>query len=65
MKSGILKFFHEKKGYGFITQADSTEIFFHVTGVECDPKQLVEGAIVNYTIGKNKKGIIAEQVTVQ
>ena len=28
---GIIKFFKEEKGYGFITMEDDTDIFFHIS----------------------------------
>ena len=31
---GKVKFFNEKKGYGFIEEIDGNDLFFHVTSVE-------------------------------
>ena len=30
---GMVKFFHKDKAYGFITQEDGNDIFFHISGV--------------------------------
>lgn len=30
---GVVKFFHKDKAYGFITQDDGNDVFFHISGV--------------------------------
>jgi len=34
MKEGTVKWYSEKKGYGFITTDDDTELFMHSSGIK-------------------------------
>ncbi|MDF9824515.1 CspA family cold shock protein [Breznakia sp. PF5-3] len=34
METGKVRFFNEKKGYGFITAKENEELFFHISGVK-------------------------------
>ena len=36
MNSGIVKWFDEKKGYGFIAYDENQEVFVHFTAIEED-----------------------------
>ena len=33
MANGTVKWFNEKKGYGFIEQEDGTDVFVHFSGI--------------------------------
>jgi CspA family cold shock protein len=61
MQKGVVKFFNEAKGFGFII-ADETneEIFVHVSGLVDDIR---EGDIVTFDTARGRKGINAVQVT--
>jgi len=50
MKTGTVKWFNTKKGYGFITPDDSKkDVFVHITKVnEAGLKKLFEGQKVSY-----------------
>ena len=63
MKLGKIKFYHEKKAYGFIEQAGEEEdIFFHISGVT--PGLIpVKDMSVTYDIGQGKKGPQAVEVS--
>lgn len=63
---GTVKFFNNKKGFGFITGEDGKDIFIHHTGIKSDEdfKKLNDGDKVTFDIGKNDKGDIAENVVV-
>jgi CspA family cold shock protein len=51
---GNVKFYNDKKGFGFITDADSQdEYFFHVSGTK---ETLKKDDAVNYNIADGKKG---------
>ena len=59
MQEGIVKFFNESKGFGFISNTNGEDVFVHVTGLV---DQVNEGDEVTYSLEKGKKGIIAVNV---
>ena len=57
MATGTVKWFNEKKGYGFLSQEDGTDVFVHHTGIEGDGfKTLYEGDRVEFQIEQSEKG---------
>lgn len=64
MPTGTVKWFNEKKGYGFIRQDEGEDIFVHHSAINMDGfKMLLEGERVSFQIGKGKKGTAAVEVT--
>ncbi len=62
MSQGIVKFFNESKGFGFITESGSnTEHFVHVSGLI---DQINEGDSVEFELTEGKKGLNAVNVKV-
>jgi len=62
MSQGIVKFFNESKGFGFITESSSnTEHFVHVSGLI---DQINEGNSVEFELTEGKKGLNAVNVKV-
>lgn len=59
MKSGVVKFFNETKGFGFIKEDGGQEIFVHVTGLQEDIR---ENDQVVFDIQEGKKGLNAVNV---
>jgi cold shock protein len=60
MKNGIVKFFNETKGFGFIKANDSNEEFFvHVSGLKEEIRQNDE---VLFEVQEGKKGLNAVNV---
>lgn len=59
---GRVKWFSEKKGYGFIIGDDGTDRFFHVKGV-LDSKVPARGEQVTFRPTEGSKGPRAEDVT--
>ena len=58
---GIVKFFNETKGFGFITPSNSnTDIFVHVSGLV---DEIRENDQVTYDEQAGKKGMNAVNVT--
>ena len=64
MSQGTVKWFNEKKGFGFISAEDGNDYFVHHSGIVGDGyKSLQEGAKVQFQIEQNEKGPRAIQVS--
>jgi len=60
MQEGVVKFFNETKGFGFITPIGGGEdVFVHVSGLI---DQIREKDDVSFEIAKGKKGLNAVNV---
>lgn len=65
MARGRVKWFSEKKGYGFITQEDGNDVFVHYSAISTEGfKTLQEGDEVEFEISQGEKGLQATNVTV-
>jgi CspA family cold shock protein len=65
MASGTVKWFNERKGYGFIEQEDGPDVFVHFSGISAEGfKSLNEGDRVEFEIEQGSKGPAAVNVTV-
>jgi len=65
MANGSVKWFDDRKGYGFIEQEDGPDVFVHHSGISGDGfKSLKEGDKVSFDIEEGKKGPAAVNVTV-
>ena len=63
MSKGIIKWFNNEKGYGFITGTVDEDIFVHYTAIKQDGyKTLSEGQIVEFNLIKTDKGLQATNV---
>lgn len=61
---GTVKWFDEKKGYGFIEQEDGPDVFVHFSGINGDGfKTLNEGARVSFEVEEGQRGPAAANVT--
>ena len=64
MANGIVKWFDDRKGYGFIEQEDGPDVFVHHSGITGDGfKSLREGDRVTFDIEQGQKGPAAVNVT--
>ena len=66
-ETGTVKWFDNKKGFGFITPANGEkDLFVHMSGIQMDGfKTLRENQTVNYEVGDSEKGPVATNVTPQ
>ena len=65
MANGIVKWFNESKGFGFIEQENGKDVFVHHTGINATGfKTLNEGDRVSFDIEEGQKGPAATNVTV-
>jgi cold shock protein len=65
MANGIVKWFNDKKGLGFIEQEDGPDVFVHHSAINATGfKSLKEGDRVSFDIEKGPKGPSAANVTV-
>lgn len=63
--TGLVKWFNESKGFGFITPEDgSKDVFVHFSAIQDNGfKTLAEGQKVEFTIENGQKGPSAGNVT--
>jgi len=66
MTTGVVKWFNEKKGYGFIKCEDyDSDIFVHYSAINQEGfKTLLQGQFVRFDIDHNPKGARASNVSV-
>jgi len=65
VSNGIVKWFNDVKGYGFIKRDVGTDIFVHHSNIIMDGyRKLSEGQHVEFTIEQSSKGLVATNVVV-
>ena len=61
---GRVKWFNERRGYGFIEQSNGDDLFVHYSAIEGSGfKTLEEGQEVEFDIIEGPKGLQASNVT--
>jgi CspA family cold shock protein len=64
MTTGIVKWFDNHKGYGFIEQEDGPDVFVHHSGINATGfKSLNDGDSVTFNVEQGQKGPAAVNVT--
>lgn len=64
--TGQVKWFNEKKGFGFIISPEGDDIFVHYKDIQGSGfKTLHENDTVSYVVEKGPKGLKAQEVLVE
>lgn len=67
VETGVVKWFNDTKGFGFIQRSNNQDVFVHYTSIasnSSDRKTLAEGQRVEFKVTNGKKGLQAEEVRV-
>ena len=63
LAEGRVKWFNEKKGYGFIEQEDGQDLFVHYSSINSAGfKTLMEGERVSFDVEESDRGPVAKNV---
>lgn len=63
MANGTVKWFNDKKGYGFINEDEGRDIFVHFSAIDMEGfKTLSEGEMVVFEIEESDRGPEAKNV---
>jgi CspA family cold shock protein len=61
--SGVVKWFNDAKGYGFIKRENGEDVFVHYSSIlGVGFRSLSEGQQVEFEIGESEKGLQAQNV---
>ena len=65
MEQGIVKWFNDAKGFGFLSRANGEDVFVHHTAIKSEGfRSRQEGQAVQFDVVKGPKGFQAENVRV-
>jgi CspA family cold shock protein len=63
MAQGLVKWFNDAKGFGFITQEDGQDVFVHYSAIQASGfRSLAEGDRVEFEVTRGPKGLQASNV---
>lgn len=62
--TGVVKWFNDSKGFGFIEQEQGADVFVHFRAINGDGhRSLKDGQSVSFNVVDGDKGLQAENVT--
>jgi len=65
-ETGIVKWFNDAKGFGFISRESGEDVFVHFRAIQGQGfKSLKEGQKVTFTVIEGQKGLQADAVEAQ
>jgi len=65
-ETGIVKWFNDAKGFGFISRESGEDVFVHFRAIQGQGfKSLKEGQKVTFTVIQGQKGLQADAVEAQ
>lgn len=63
--NGVVKWFNDEKGYGFISREGGPDVFVHFRAINGSGRRsLAEGQKVTFEVTQGQKGPQAENVTI-
>lgn len=63
-EQGVVKWFNDSKGFGFIQRASGEDVFVHFRSIQGDGyRSLKEGQTVEFVVTEGDKGLQAEEVS--
>jgi len=67
MSNGLVKWFNDAKGFGFITTDEGNDVFVHFSAIQGGDgfRSLAEGDAVSFDVEKGTKGLQAVNVVKQ
>jgi len=64
-ETGTVKWFSDRKGYGFIAREEGEDVFVHFSEIQQDGfRKLEKGQKVEFTLAEGDKGLQAQEVVV-
>ncbi len=62
-EKGVVKWFNNRKGYGFIEREEDEDVFVHYSAIRGEGhRSLKDGQAVEFTVAQGEKGLQAEDV---
>ncbi|MEC8886552.1 cold-shock protein [Acinetobacter sp.] len=62
-EQGVVKWFNDTKGFGFIQRNSGEDVFVHFRAIQADGhRSLRDGQKVEFTVAQGQKGLQAEEV---
>ena len=62
--TGVVKWFNDEKGFGFIEQENGPDVFVHFRAINGDGRRsLKDGQSVTFNVSEGEKGLQADNVT--